>query len=73
MTGDKYLDEYSPFPSSSTYSGRLGSFRQRPVIKHNHLSEKRKRKKVKSERSDGKYVVNLEKNIIDCPGINYRT
>lgn len=64
LTGDKYLDEYSPFPSSSTYSGRLGSFRQRPVIKHNHLSEKRKRKKVKSERSDAKYVH-------ACYGYNY--
>lgn len=64
LTGDKYLDEYSLFPSSSTYSGRLGSFRQRPVIKHNHLSEKRKRKKVKSERSDGKHVH-------ACYGYNY--
>ena len=60
LTGDKYLDDQYPlFPSSTTYSGRLGNFRQRPVIKHNHLSEKRKRKKVKSERSDAKYVVSI--------------
>merc|ERR1712038_1300596 len=64
LTGDKFLDEYSLFPSSSTYSGRMGSIRQRPVIKHNHLSEKRKRKKVKSERSDGKFVH-------ACYGYNY--
>ena len=58
LTGDKYLDDHL-FPSPTTYSGRLGNFRQRPVIKHNHLSEKRKRKKVKSERSDAKYVVSI--------------
>jgi len=63
LTGDKYLDDHL-FPSPTTYSGRLGNFRQRPVIKHNHLSEKRKRKKVKSERSDAKYVH-------ACYGYNY--